>query len=187
MIGTSDLKKGLSVEVDGTLYQIVDVHHVKTKKSAVYRVKLKDLRGGHIIERSFNAGEKLAAARVERREMQYLYGDGQIYTFMNTETFDQIEAPQSIVSDALPYLKEGDKIQIVLYGEEALAIEVPAAVVLVITEADPGVKGDTATGATKPAKMETGLTVNVPLFINPGDTIKVSTSSGDYLERVATA
>ena len=187
MIGTSDLKKGLSVEVDGTLYQIVDVHHVKTKKSAVYRVKLKDLRGGHIIERSFNAGEKLAAARVERREMQYLYGDGQIYTFMNTETFDQIEAPQSIVSDALPYLKEGDKIQIVLYGEEALAIEVPAAVVLVITEADPGVKGDTATGATKPAKMETGLTVNVPLFINPGDTIKVSTASGDYLERVATA
>jgi len=187
VIGTSDLKKGLSVEVDGTLYQIVDVHHVKTKKSAVYRVKLKDLRGGHIIERSFNAGEKLAAARVERREMQYLYGDGQIYTFMNTETFDQIEAPQSIVSDALPYLKEGDKIQIVLYGEEALAIEVPAAVVLVITEADPGVKGDTATGATKPAKMETGLTVNVPLFINPGDTIKVSTSSGDYLERVATA
>ena len=187
MIGTSDLKKGLSVEVDGTLYQIVDVHHVKTKKSAVYRVKLKDLRGGHIIERSFNAGEKLAAARVERREMQYLYGDGQIYTFMNTETFDQIEAPQSIVSDALPYLKEGDKIQIVLYGEEALAIEVPAAVVLVITEADPGVKGDTATGATKPAKMETGLTVNVPLFINPGDTIKVSTTNGDYLERVATA
>jgi len=187
VIGTSDLKKGLSVEVDGTLYQIVDVHHVKTKKSAVYRVKLKDLRGGHIIERSFNAGEKLAAARVERREMQYLYGDGQIYTFMNTETFDQIEAPQSIVSDALPYLKEGDKIQIVLYGEEALAIEVPAAVVLVITEADPGVKGDTATGATKPAKMETGLTVNVPLFINPGDTIKVSTTNGDYLERVATA
>ncbi len=187
MIGTSDLKKGLSVEVDGTLYQIVDVHHVKTKKSAVYRVKLKDLRGGHIIERSFNAGEKLAAARVERREMQYLYGDGQLYTFMNTETFDQIEAPQSIVSDALPYLKEGDKVQIVLYGEEALAIEVPAAVVLVITEADPGVKGDTATGATKPAKMETGLTVNVPLFINPGDTIKVSTTNGDYLERVATA
>jgi elongation factor P len=187
VIGTSDLKKGLSVEVDGTLYQIVDVHHVKTKKSAVYRVKLKDLRGGHIIERSFNAGEKLAAARVERREMQYLYGDGQLYTFMNTETFDQIEAPQSIVSDALPYLKEGDKVQIVLYGEEALAIEVPAAVVLVITEADPGVKGDTATGATKPAKMETGLTVNVPLFINPGDTIKVSTTNGDYLERVATA
>ena len=187
MIGTSDLKKGLSVEVDGTLYQIVEVHHVKTKKSAVYRVKLKDLRAGHITERSFNAGEKLAAARVERREMQYLYGDGQMYTFMNTETFDQVEAPESIVKDALPYLKEGDKIQLVLYGEEALSIEVPAAVTLLITEADPGVKGDTATGATKPAKMETGLMVNVPLFINPGDTIKVSTSTGDYLERVATA
>jgi elongation factor P len=187
VIGTSDLKKGLSVEVDGTLYQIVDVHHVKTKRSAVYRVKLRDLRAGHITEHSFNAGEKLAAARVERREMQYLYGDGQIYTFMNTETFDQVETSANIVEDALPYMKEGDKIQLVLYGEEVLSIEVPPAVVLVITEADPGVKGDTATGATKPAKMETGLTVNVPLFINPGDSIKVSTSSGDYLERVATA
>ena len=187
MIGTSELKKGLSVEVDGTLYQIVDVHHVKTKKSAVYRVKLKDLRAGHITERSFNAGEKLAAARVERREMQYLYGDGQIYTFMNTETFDQVEASAEIVADALPYMKERDKIQLVHYGEEAHTIEIPPAVVLVITESDPGVKGDTATGATKPAKMETGLTVNVPLFINPGDTIKVSTSTGDYLERVATA
>jgi len=187
VIGTSDLKKGVSVEVDGTLYQIVDVHHVKTKKSAVYRCKMKDLRHGHIIERSFNAGEKLAAARVERREMQYLYGDGQTYTFMNTETFDQVDAPHAIVADALPYLKEGDKIQLVLYGEEALGIEIPAAVELVITESDPGVKGDTATGATKPATLETGLVVNVPLFINPGDKIKVSTSSGGYLERVATA
>ena len=187
MIGTSDLKKGLSVEVDSTLYQIVDVHHVKTKKSAVYRVKLRDLRGGHIIERSFNAGEKLAAARVERREMQYLYGDGYSHTFMNTETYDQVEVPERIIVDALPYLREGDKTQLVLYGEEALSIEVAAAVTLVITEADPGIKGDTATGATKPARMETGLVVNVPLFINPGDTIKVSTQTGAYLERVATA
>lgn len=187
MIGTSDLKKGLSVEVDGTLYQIVDVHHVKTKRSAVYRVKLKDLRAGHITEHSFNAGEKLVAARVERREMQFLYGDGPIYTFMNTETFDQIEASENIVADARPYMREGDKVQVLLYGEEALSIEVPPAVVLVIAEADPGVKGDTATGATKPAKMETGLMVNVPLFINPGDSIKISTTTGDYLERVATA
>lgn len=187
MIGTSDLKKGLSVEVDGTLYQIVDVHHIKTKKSAVYRVKLRDLRAGHIIERSFNAGEKLAAARVERREMQYLYGDDQMHTFMNTETYDQVEAPSAVVRDALPYLREGDKVQLVLYGEEALGIELPAAVELTITESDPGVKGDTATGATKPATMETGLVVHVPLFINPGDRIKVSTSSGGYLERVATA
>ena len=187
MIGTSDLKKGLSVEVDGTLYQIVDVHHVKTKRSAVYRVKLRDLRGGHIIEKSFNAGEKLAAARVERREMQYLYGTEDLHTFMNTETFDQVEVAVSVIEDALPYLREGDKPQLILYGDEALGIELPAAVELTIAESDPGIKGDTATGATKPAKMETGLVVNVPLFINPGDKIKVSTSTGGYLERVATA
>ena len=187
MIGTSDLKKGLSVEVDGTLYQIVDVHHVKTKRSAVYRVKLKDLRAGHITEHSFKAGEKLAAARVERREMQYLYGTEDLHTFMNTETFDQVEVAVSVIEDALPYLREGDKPQLILYGDEALGIELPAAVELTIAESDPGIKGDTATGATKPAKMETGLVVNVPLFINPGDKIKVSTSTGGYLERVATA
>ncbi len=186
MIGTSDLKKGTSVEVDGTLYQIVEVHHVKTKKSAVYRVKMRDLRGGHIIEKSFNAGEKLAAARVERREMQYLYGDDQMHTFMNTETFDQVEVPTVVIEEALPYLREGDKPQLILYGEEALGIELPAAVELTITESDPGIKGDTATGANKPAKMETGLVVNVPLFINPGDKIKISTSTGEYLERVNT-
>ena len=187
MISTSELKKGLSLEVDGTLYQIVEVHHVKTKKSAVYRVKLKNLREGHIIEKSFNAGEKLAAARVERREMQYLYGDRDIYTFMNTETFDQIEVDKKIIEDALPYLTENDKVQLILYGDEALSIEIAPAVEVVIIESDPGVKGDTATGATKPAKLETGLVVNVPIFINQGDKIKVSTSSGEYLERVATA
>ncbi len=186
MIGTSDLKKGASVEVDGTLYQIVEVQHIKTKKSAVYRVKMRDLRAGHIIERSFNAGEKLTAARVERRPVQYLYGDGEMYTFMNSETFEQMEVPRAIIEDALHYLKEGDSAQGVLYGAELLGLELPAAVELKITESDPGVKGDTATGATKPAKLETGYVVNVPLFINAGDTIKVSTSGSGYIERVAT-
>ena len=186
MIGTGDIKRGVSVEVDGSLYQVVDVHHVKTKKSAVYRVKMRDLRGGHIIERTFNAGEKLTAARVERREMQYLYADGDTYTFMNTETYDQIMVPREAVAEALPYLKESDLVQVRLYGEEALGLELPAAVTLQIVQSDPGVKGDTATGATKPATLETGLVVDVPLFINPGDTIKVSTSTGAYLERTAT-
>ncbi|MPZ99285.1 MAG: elongation factor P [Dehalococcoidia bacterium] len=186
MIGVSDLKKGTSLEVDGTLYQVMDVHHIKTKKSAVYRVKMKDLRGGHIIERSFNAGEKLAAARVERRGMQYLYGDGAMHTFMNTETFDQVEVPQTVMGAALSFIKEGDTLQVILYGDEALGVELPPAVELTINESDPGVKGDTATGATKPATMETGLVVSVPLFINPGDRIKVSTSTGSYIERVAT-
>ncbi|MDA0365306.1 MAG: elongation factor P [Chloroflexi bacterium] len=185
MIGTSDLKKGVSVEVDGTLYQIVEVHHVKTKKSAVYRVKMRDLRGGHIIERSFNAGEKLAAARVERRPVQYLFGDDEMCTFMNSETFEQMEVSHSLITDSLPYLKEGDTVQAVLYGTELLGLELPAAVELRITESDPGVKGDTATGATKPATLETGHVVNVPLFINPGDLIKVSTSTGTYIERIA--
>ena len=185
MIGTGDLKRGVSVEVDGSLYQVVDVHHVKTKKSAVYRVKMRDLRGGHIIERTFNAGEKLTAARVERREMQYLYGDADNLTFMNTETYDQIMVPRDTVADALQYLKESDLVQVQLYGEEALGVDLPASVTLLIAAADPGVKGDTATGATKPATLETGLIVDVPLFINPGDTIKVSTSTGAYIERAA--
>lgn len=186
MIGTGDIKRGVSVEVDGSLYQVVDVHHVKTKKSAVYRVKMRDLRGGHIIERTFNAGEKLTAARVERREMQYLYTDGDSYTFMNTETYDQIMVPQDAIAEALPYLKEGDLVQVQLYGEEALGVEIAAAVSLEIVQSDPGVKGDTATGATKPATLETGLVVDVPLFINQGDTIKVSTSTGQYIERTST-
>ena len=187
MIGTGELKRGNSVEVDGALYQVVEVHHVKTKKSAVYRVKLRDLRAGHMIERTFNAGEKLTAARVERRPMQYLYGDDQALTFMNTATYDQLPVPRALIEDQLPYFKEGDVVQVLTYGEEALGIELPAAVTLVISEAEPGIKGDTATGATKPVTLETGLIVDVPLFINPGDTIKVSTASGGYLERTATA
>ncbi len=187
MIGTGELKRGNSVEIDGALYQVVEVHHVKTKKSAVYRVKLRDLRAGHLIERTFNAGEKLTAARVERRPMQYLYADGEMLTFMNTETYDQIPVPRTLIADQLPHFKEGDVVQVLTYGEEVLGIELPAAVALVITEAEPGVKGDTATGATKPVTLETGLVVSVPLFMNPGDTIKVSTSSGEYLERTATA
>lgn len=184
MISTSDFKKGATVEIDGALYKMEDVHHVKTKKSAVYRVKLRDLRAGHITERTFNAGDKLPVARVERRKMQYLYGDGETYTFMNSETFDQIVVPHATIQDALPYMKESDEVQVVLYGDEALGVELPAAVELVITQSDPGVKGDTATGATKPATLETGLVTNVPLFLEPGDKIKVSTSDGKYLERV---
>ena len=185
MINTGDIKRGVAVEVDGTLYQVVEVHHVKTKKSAVYKVKLRDLRAGHIIERTFNAGEKLTAARVERRDMQYLYGDADALTFMNTQTYDQVAVPRGIAGDALSYIKEGDVIAVVTHGEEAIGIELPASVALKIARSDPGVKGDTATGATKRATLETGLEVDVPLFINEGDTIKVSTSTGGYIERTA--
>ena len=187
VLSTSEFKKGASVEIDGNLYRIDEVQHIKTKKSAVYRVKLRDLRAGHITERTFNAGDKLAVARVERRRMQYLYGNNDLHTFMNVETFDQIEVAKSVIEDALPYLRESDEVQVVIYGDEALGVELPAAVDLLITSSDPGVKGDTATGATKPATLETGLVVNVPLFMNPGDTVKVSTADGRYLERTKTA
>jgi elongation factor P len=187
MITTSEIKRGVTIEIDGSLYQVVEVQHVKTKKSAVYKVKLRDLRAGHIIERSFNAGEKLTAARVERRAMQYLYEQDGMLTFMNTETYDQIAIASGLIEESLPFIKEGDTVQVVTYGEEPLGLELPASVELAIAESDPGVKGDTATGATKPAKMESGLMVNVPLFIGPGDTIKISTDTGEYIERIATA
>ena len=183
MITTSQFKRGSTVEVDGTLYKMEEVNHVKTKKSAVYRVKLRDLRGGHIIERTFNAGDRLATARVETRKMQYLYDDGTNYTFMNSETYDQIEVPAVILGDDIKYLKEGDEVQVILYGEEALGVELSSAVVLQVTESDPGVKGDTAQGATKPATLETGLITQVPLFVSTGDYIKISTDDGRYLER----
>ena len=187
MITTSEMRRGTTLEVDGSLYRVVEVQHVKTKKSAVYKVKLRDLRAGHVIERSFNAGEKLTAARVERREMQYLYEQDDQLTFMNTETYDQITVARALIEESLLYIKEGDMVQVVTHGEEALGVELPTAVELTIVESDPGVKGDTATGATKPAKLESGLVVNVPLFIGPGDTIKVSTETGQYIERTATA
>ena len=187
MIGTAELRRGTTVEIDGALYQVVEVNHIKTKKSAVYRTRLRDLRAGHIIERTFNAGEKLSPARVERRQMQYLYGQDELHTFMNTETYDQVTVEARVIAGELPYLTEGSLVQLVLFGEEPLALELPAAVELTITESDPGVKGDTATGATKPATMETGLVVQVPLFINPGDRVKISTESGHYLERIQSA
>jgi len=186
VISTSDFKRGVSIELDGNLYRLEDVQHVKTKKSAVYRVKLRDLRGGHITERTFNAGDRVTAARVERREMQYLYGQDGIHTFMNNETFDQLSINEALIADALPYIKEGSNVQVITYGDEALGVEVPPAVELTIVASDPGIKGDTQSGANKPATMETGLVVQVPLFINAGDVIKVGTGSGNYIERVST-
>ncbi|MSQ41808.1 MAG: elongation factor P [Dehalococcoidia bacterium] len=185
MIQISDVRRGTNLELDGTLYTVVEVHHVKTKKSAVYRTKLRDLRAGHITERSFNAGEKVPDVRVERRSMQYLYAEDNALVFMNTESYDQIPIARRLIEDSIPYLKEGGTAQVVMFGEEALGIELPAAVELKIVDVERGVKGDTATGATKPATLETGLVVNVPLFVNQGDTIKVSTDTGTYIERVA--
>ncbi len=185
MISTGELKKGVTIELDGKLYSIIDYSHIKTGRgSAQVRLKLRDVRSGSTIEQTFQAGTKWPRARVERREMQYLYNDGQFFNFMNTETFEQIPVTAATVGDAGKFLKENDTCELVLYGEEVIGIELPLTVELTVVETDPGFKGDTATGGTKPAKTETGLVVNVPLFVEEGQRIKVNTDSGAYIERV---
>jgi len=184
MIDTGDLRRGLTIELDGNLYSIVDWEHVKVGRGgAVVRLKLRDVRAGHIIERTWPAGSKFQRARVERQQAQFLYADGGIYNFMNKETYDQIAINRDRLGDAALYLKENDDCQVLTYGDEAISVELPAAVVLAVAETEPWVRGDTAQGGTKPARLETGLTVNVPLFVNTGDKVKVDTRSGQYLER----
>jgi elongation factor P len=184
MIDTGDLRKGLTIEIDGNLYSIIDWEHNKTGRGgAKVRLKLRDVRAGHTIEHTYDAGAKFQRARVEKQPAQYLYEDGGLYYFMNTETYEQIAIGKDRVGDALNYLRENDECSVMTYGEEAISVELPAAVVLEIVETDPGFKGDTAQGGTKPARLETGFTVNVPLFLNTGDKVKVDTRSGEYLER----
>ena len=185
MISTGDLKKGATIELDGKLMSILDYSHIKMGRgSAQVRIKFRDVRTGAITEQTFQAGTKWPRARVERRDMQYLYNDGEFYHFMNTESFEQIPVSADKMGDANRYLKENDTCELVLYGEEVIGIELPMTVELTVTDTDPGFKGDTATGGTKPATLETGLVVNVPLFVEPGTRIKVNTESGAYIERV---
>ena len=185
MISTSDLRKGATIELDGKLLAIMDYNHIKVGRgSAQVRIKLRDVRSGAITEQTFQAGTKFPRARVERRQMQFLYRDDQFYTFMNTETFDQIPVSTDKVGDADKYLKENDTCELILYGEEVIGVELPITVELTIADTDPGFKGDTATGGTKPATLETGLVINVPLFIESGTKVRVNTDSGEYIERV---
>ncbi|GAB4334991.1 MAG: elongation factor P [Dehalococcoidia bacterium] len=185
MISTGELKKGTTIELDDKLYAILDYEHIKMGRgSAQVRLKLRDVRTGATTERTFQAGTKFNRARVERREMQYLYSDDQFFYFMNTETFDQIPVDAAKVGDAAKYLKENDTCELILYGDEVIGVQLPITVELTVVDSEPGVKGDTATGATKPATLETGLVVNVPLFINPGDKLKINTDTGEYIERV---
>jgi elongation factor P len=184
MISTGELRKGITIELDGTLYHILDYQHIKMGRgTAQVRLRLRDVRGGHTIERTFQAGEKFARARLERHPMQFLYTDGEFFHFMNTETYDQMQLTADQVGDAARYLVENGTCDVLTYQDEPIGIELPATVVLTITRTDPGFKGDTATGGTKPATLETGLVVNVPLFVNEGDKIRVNTSTGEYLER----
>lgn len=184
MIDTGDLRKGLTIEIDGVLYNIVDWEHVKLGRGgAKVRLKLRDVRAGHIIEQTFDAGSRFQRARVERQPAQYLYADGDILYFMNKDTYDQIAINRDRLGEAALYLKENEDCTVLTYGDEAISVELPAAVVLEVTETEPWVRGDTAQGGTKPARLETGLVVNVPLFVNRGDKIKVDTRTGQYLER----
>ena len=183
MISGSELRKGIIIEADGKLYQVVEYQHVKMKRTALAKVKLRDINAGHTIERSFQSDEKLTRARLDSRQMQYLYNDGELYYFMDEKTFEQMPINVSHLDNAINYLKEGMSLNISSYKGEPIDIELPITIELKVTGTDPGFKGDTATGGTKPAELETGLTIQVPLFINEGEIVKVDTRTGTYLER----
>ncbi len=184
MLNASELRKGVTIELDGKLYQVIEYQHVKMKRTALAKVKLRDIRDGHTIERSFQNTEKFVRARLDYRSMQYLYSDGDLYHFMDEENFEQTSLDSNQLGDAINYLKEGMSLQISSYKDELMGVELPITIELEVTGSEPGFKGDTATGGTKPATLETGITIEVPLFINQGDIIKVDTRSGSYLERV---
>ena len=184
MISTGEMKRGATIELDGRVYQVMEFAHIKMGRgSAQMRMKLRDVRRGDLIERSFQAGEKWPRVRVDRVGMQYSYAEDAIMYFMNTETYDLVPLTVDQVGEAKNFLGENGTCEVLFLGEEPIGIELPASVTLKATRCDPGIKGDTATGATKPATMETGLVVNVPLFVNEGDSIKVNTGTGEYQER----
>jgi len=185
MVSTNDLRTGLTVEWDGQIWSVVDFQHVKPGKGAAFvRVKLRNIISGSTIENAFNAGEKLARAQIDYRRMQYLYEtDGQ-YNFMDQDNYEQISLTEEALGENLRYLKENMEIAVQMYQGRVVGIELPNFVELVITETDPGLRGDTASGGTKPAKLETGAVIQVPLFIQQGEKIRVDTRTHKYLERV---
>jgi len=186
MISSTELRKGITIELDGKLYQVIDYQHVKMKRTALARLKLRDIQDGHTIERTFQSAEKFVRARLDYRSMQYLYNDGDLYYFMDEESFEQMPISASQLDDAINYLKEGNSsVQVSSYKGELIGVELPITVELEVVDTGSGFKGDTATAGNKPATLETGITIQVPLFIKNGDTIKVDTRSGSYLERVS--
>ena len=184
MISTNDFRTGTTVEIDGGAWQVVDFQHVKPGKGAAFvRAKLKNLKTGAVVERTFNAGEKMPKAHVENRPMQYLYENDGMYTFMDNETFDQIELTREQLGNGLNFLMENMNIGVSFFQGNIIGIELPNSVELVVAETEPGIRGDTATGGTKIAKMETGYNVKVPLFIETGEVLRIDTRTGDYIER----
>lgn len=185
MVSAGDFRNGLTVEIEGNVYQVIEFQHVKPGKGAAFvRTKLKNIKSSGVIEKSFRPTEKFPQAHIERKEMQYLYSDGEFYNFMDTETFDQIALSQDQVGDSLKFVKENEMVKILSHNKEVFAIEPPISVELEVTETEPGFKGDTATGGNKPAIVETGAKINVPLFVEIGNIIQIDTRTGEYLKRV---
>ena len=185
MISAGDFRNGVTLEIDGQVVQILEFQHVKPGKGAAFvRTKLKNVINGGVVERTFRPTEKFPQARIERVDMQYLYSDGDLFYFMNVENYEQIALNEETIGDALKFVKENEMVKVCSYNGNVFAIEPPLFVELEITETEPGFKGDTAQGASKPATVETGATVSVPLFVNQGDKIKIDTRTGEYLSRV---
>ncbi|MFB4210918.1 elongation factor P [Shouchella sp. 1P09AA] len=184
MISVNDFKTGLTIEVDNGIWQVMEFQHVKPGKGAAFvRSKLRNLRTGSVQERTFRAGEKVAKAHIENRRMQYLYESGDMHTFMDNETYEQLELPTKQIEHELKFLKENMEVHVITFESETLGVEVPNTVTLEVTETEPGIKGDTASGGTKPATVETGLTVQVPFFVNQGDKLIIDTRNSSYVSR----
>lgn len=185
MISAGDFRNGITIEYENSIYQIIEFQHVKPGKGAAFvRTKLKNIISGGVVEKTFRPTEKCPQARIDRKDMQYLYEDGDLYYFMDTENFEQIGLNADKVGDSLKFVKENEMVKVCSHNGNVFAIEPPLFVELVITDTEPGFKGDTATGATKPATVETGATVYVPLFVEQNDVIKIDTRTGEYLSRV---
>jgi elongation factor P len=185
VISTNDFRTGLTIELDGDVYQVIDFQHVKPGKGAAFvRSKLRNLRTGAVIEKTFNAGEKIPRAHVERREVQYLYNDGTSYNFMDMETFDQFSMTREQLGDAVNFLKENMTINLLMFQGRSIGVDLPNFVELKVVDTPPGIKGDTASGGSKPATLETGYVVQVPFFVEVGDVLQIDTRTGQYIKRV---
>jgi len=185
MISCNDFKRGTTIKLDGELFSVVEFQHVKPGKGGAFvRTKLKNVKKGTVVDKTFRGAEKVEDVRLERRPMQYLYDEGDCLVFMDTESYEQESILKTAIGNAINYLKEEDIVDITFYQEEPVTIDPPASVVLKVTYAEPGAKGDTATNVLKPVKVETGAEIRVPLFINEGDLVKINTETGEYIERV---
>lgn len=184
MISSNDFRPGVTIEIDGDAYQVIEFQHVKPGKGAAFvRTKMKNIRTGSTVERTFDAGEKVPKAHLDRRNMQYLYNDGESHIFMDEENYEQIPISEEQLGDGLKFLIENMTVSVLFFKGSIMGIDLPAQVTLTVVETEPGIKGDTASGGTKPATLETGAIVKVPFFVNEGDKLRINTKTGEYIER----